>query len=985
MNNQPKILIADDDPVIRKLMQRVLMDAGYEVYMAGDGKEAIQQARTQQPDLILLDVHMPEMNGFEVLRQLKADPQLASIYVIIISGAQRDSDSQVQGLDMGADGYLLRPITNRELVAHVQAMMRIKTAEDALRRQEAQLRDVINGNMDGMLVLDMEGRVLLANPAACEMLNHSPETIIGQNMGIPLSVTNYADMDLQRPDGTHCLVEMRLAEIEWEEQPARLASLRDMTERRRADEALRRVERRSRALIENAPDGIALVDLSDRIIFASPSALRIFGYEEADEIDTSPAEYTHPEDLDRVLATIASTFENPTLTPTVQYRFRHSSGKWLWVESTFTNLLNDDSVNAIVINFRNITERKHAETALRASEQRFRHLFMAAATGITINNMQGVFLRANPAFCHLLGYMEEELLTRDFFSLTHPDDLAPNRVLYRQLVVGEIDHFVIEKRFLPKDGRLVWARVSVSLTMGEGDVTHLLAMVEDITERKQVESQQAEQKQRLQGILDAVPDGVVLLDNASRVTLANPAGQTLLQRLAGVQVGETVTTLGYQSLTSLLSSSDNHSHALQYAGGHFELLARPIALETGDGDWVLLLRDVTAEHEHEQYMEVQQRLATVGQLAAGIAHDFNNVMGIIILYTQLVQKADVLSKSDQKRMGIIYEQAMHASSMINQILDFSRHSVMVRLPLDLLPLLKEMVKLLKNILPETIQLALAYARGEFVVIADPTRLQQALMNILLNASDAMPDGGRLRLTLSHISIAPDQQPPLPDVGAGDWVQIIIADEGTGIAQEHLPRIFDPFFTTKAPGKGTGLGLAQVYGIVKQHDGSIIVDSKVGEGTTMTIYLPLFGEPVSPNREPFAIDQTILGSETILLVEDNDTLRGSVANMLSELGYNVLEAENGTLALTILESEQEKIDLIISDVVMPKMGGVVFYQHIKQKYPTLPLIMMTGYPLGEQTPELADLPWIAKPFSVQVLGTKIRALLPHPSTAQSDPK
>ncbi|MBK8431351.1 MAG: hypothetical protein IPL28_08710 [Chloroflexi bacterium] len=326
-------------------------------------------------------------------------------------------------------------------------------------------------------------------------------------------------------------------------------------------------------------------------------------------------------------------------------------------------------------------------------------------------------------------------------------------------------------------------------------------------------------------------------------------------------------------MTSLLSSSDNHSHALQYAGGHFELWARPITLATGDGDWVLLLRDVTTEHEHMQYMEVQQRLATVGQLAAGIAHDFNNVMGIIILYTQLVQKTAALSKSDQKKMNIIYEQATHASSMINQIFDFSRHSVMARLPLDLLPLLKEMVKLLKNILPETIQLELAYGRGEFVVIADPTRLQQALMNILLNAADAMPDGGRLHLALSHLSIAPNQQPPVPDLGAGDWVQIAIADEGTGIAKEHLPRIFDPFFTTKAPGKGTGLGLAQVYGIVKQHDGSIIVDSKVGEGTTMTIYLPLFGEAVSPNSEPFVIDQTILGSETILLIEDNNMFAG----------------------------------------------------------------------------------------------------------------
>ncbi|MBK8431352.1 MAG: PAS domain-containing protein [Chloroflexi bacterium] len=281
--------------------------------------------------------------------------------------------------------------------------------------------------------------------------------------------------------------------------------MRDITERRRVDEAMRRVERRSQALIENAPDGIALVDMSDRIIFASPSALRIFGYEETSGIHTSPAEYTHPEDLDRVLMTIASTFENPALTPTVQYRFRHSSGEWLWVESTFTNLLHDDSVNAIVINFRDITERKQDEAALQASEQRFRHLFMAAVTGIAIANMRGNFLQANPAFCHLLGYTEEEFLTRDFFSLTHPDDLAPNRILYRQLVVGEIDHFVIEAIFAERRPSCLGVR-QCQPDHGEGDVTHLLALVEDITQRKQGKGA-SRAEQRLQEILDAVPMG----------------------------------------------------------------------------------------------------------------------------------------------------------------------------------------------------------------------------------------------------------------------------------------------------------------------------------------------------------------------------------------------------------------------------------------------------------------------------------------------
>lgn len=494
-------------------------------------------------------------------------------------------------------------------------------------------------------------------------------------------------------------------------------------------------------------------------------------------------------------------------------------------------------------------------------------------------------------------------------------------------------------------------------------------------QRLRAEKQIGYQADLLQLILDTVPDGVVLLDNDSRVTLANPAGERLLTRLAQAAVGATITALAGEPIAHLLASAEGTGRTLRYQEGYFELLARPIVLTGGDAGWVLLLRDVTAQHEQEQYMAVQARLATVGQLAAGIAHDFNNVMAVITLYTQLLQKTAVLSAKAQSKLDTIAQQAQHASDMITQILDFSRRAIMERVPLNLLPFLKELTRLLRTMLPETLEIELTAKATEYMVNADPARLQQAMMNIALNARDAMPHGGRLRLALDYQHITPDQTPPLPDLEPGHWLHITITDEGVGIAPDILPHIFDPFFTTKEPGKGTGLGLAQVHGIVKQHGGSIGAESRLGEGTTFMIYLPALTLP-PPAKDDllFEMDQSIIGHETILLVQDNKMLRITIADTLSELGYQVLQADNGLAALTLLQEKADAVDLILSDVIMPQMDGISFYRVINQRYPTLPLLLMTGYPLGEQSPELADLPCVTKPFTIQALASKIRALL-----------
>lgn len=509
---------------------------------------------------------------------------------------------------------------------------------------------------------------------------------------------------------------------------------------------------------------------------------------------------------------------------------------------------------------------------------------------------------------------------------------------------------------------------------------------------------ETEQK-RLEALVEHLPEGILLLDGERRILLSNPAAGTYLPVLTDATVGDVLTHLADHPVEELLQSPlEGLWHELEVAGPPrrvFEVVAQPMAAETGAGDWVLVVRDVTRAREMQRHSQQQERLATVGQLAAGIAHDFNNIMATIILYAHtLSRRIPALSPGNRERLATIKQQAMHATDLIQQILDFSRRAALKRLPLDLAPLLKEQVKMLARTLPESIEIDLAYepalsgeGPGEFTVNADPTRVQQVVMNLAVNARDAMPEGGNLRFGLERIEIQPGESPPLPKMKAGAWVQMTVSDTGTGIPPDVLPHIFDPFFTTKAPGAGSGLGLAQVYGIVKQHEGEIDVHSQVGQGTTFTIYLPAM--PVHPpEAATLELSAPAQGQgETVLVVEDDAAMREALVDSLELLNYRVLAAANGQEALEILErqtlqvSEDSSLEvaLVLSDVVMPRMGGIALLHALKQRGLTVPVVLLTGHPLEKEMEELraqgmSD--WLFKPPSLEQLAKVVARALKH---------
>ena len=385
-------------------------------------------------------------------------------------------------------------------------------------------------------------------------------------------------------------------------------------------------------------------------------------------------------------------------------------------------------------------------------------------------------------------------------------------------------------------------------------------------------------------------------------------------------------------------------------------------------------RDITERKRVEERIRLRDRLAAVGQLAAGIAHDFNNILTSIIGFTELVHmRADVpeSAKTDLKR---VMEGGHRAAHLIRQILDFSRKSLIRQQPLDLAPFLKEAVRFLQRTIPESIHIVLEMGPDEYLVYADPAQMQQVLTNLAVNARDAMPEGGELRLRLYRFTLQTGDRRPFPSMEAGEWIALSISDTGVGIPPEVLPHVYEPFFTTKGVGEGTGLGLSQVYGIVKQHEGFIDVESQVGKGSTFIIYLsPLAVQEEAPGEE--ALEETPRGQgETILVVEDEPQVLGVCKAMLEHLGYGVLTALTGSQALDLYERRGEEIALVLADMVMPQTGGVELFQALRVRDPDVRVVVMTGYPLGIEGQKLAAqgiMAWVQKPLDLVQLAQVMR--------------
>ncbi len=391
-----------------------------------------------------------------------------------------------------------------------------------------------------------------------------------------------------------------------------------------------------------------------------------------------------------------------------------------------------------------------------------------------------------------------------------------------------------------------------------------------------------------------------------------------------------------------------------------------------------IIHDLTERKRLEEQMQQQDQMAALGRLAGGIAHDFNNVLMTIVLYAGVLLKEPDLHPDLAPDLESILDEAREAAQLVQQILDFSRRSPIETRLVNMRALTQESVDFLQRILPETILLRLEMGADGYMVNADPSRLHQVLINLATNARDAMPEGGELRIALSRVQVRAGEESPVAGMPPGEWVCQAVSDTGTGIPPEVMAHLFEPFFTAKPKGQGTGLGLAQVYGIVKQHRGHIGVETEVGQGTTFRIYLPA---QEAREAEEAPQEETVLAppegkGEIVLVVEDEERVRESSRKILELLGYRVLTAEDGREALEIYRSA-ERVDLLLTDMVMPEMGGKELIRELRKVHPHLKAVAMTGYALAEDLRELKEegnLEVVYKPLDMNTLARVVRRAL-----------
>lgn len=479
-------------------------------------------------------------------------------------------------------------------------------------------------------------------------------------------------------------------------------------------------------------------------------------------------------------------------------------------------------------------------------------------------------------------------------------------------------------------------------------------------------------KQELQDkLFEHIPVGVLLLNNQFNILSGNQQGLDFVNILQPDFDQISITRLGETTINELVERSKEplpvdlrrDENALEI----FEVQLR--SAQTIEGQyWILMISDVTEERGIKSRIRIQERLATLGRFAAGISHDFNNILSAILVYSDVIVRDSQLSEQNRSRMNAIREQSKRATDLIGRILDFSRNQPVEHKPFDLIPFMEETCKLLTQVIPEDIQIRLEVSASNEIlpILGDPARLQQMVMNLALNSRDAMTDGGLVEILIEPVDISDIDSAKYPGMDPGRWVLMQVKDNGIGISLQDQARIFEPFFTTKSAQGGTGLGLAQVYGIVKQHQGFIDLESAPGSGTTFKIYLPLF--PGEVEGSPEALPEVNLDGrgELLLVVEDDESLKEALWNLFEDHEFQVLQAANGEQGFDIVKQIGERISLVVSDVVMPKMGGVELYQKTREIYPEKKFIFITGHPSKIIDGAISQDPYtrlLKKPFSM----------------------
>jgi len=772
----------------------------------------------------------------------------------------------------------------------------------------------------------------------------------------------------------------------------------NITEKKVSEETIRQTEKQHRLILDNLKVVVFRSDTEGRWSFLNPAWTDLTGFDVRESIGKSYLEYVFPDDRERNMELVRQLIEREKDSCHHEVRYLRKNGGFRWVDAWAQLELDEQGdTTGITGTLTDITDRREGAVALQQSERRFRGLLEDVALIGVMLDREGNITFCNRSLLALTGWSPEEVLQQNWFDLFLPEEVREDvKNVFRTNLNDAGGYRSYENPIVTKSGeqRLIsWT--NTALRDNQGNVVGVAAVGNDVTEHKRAEQAVLAERNFSNAALESLPGIFYLFDQTGRFLRWNTnfelVSEYSQEEISGMSpldffadsdktlINERIREVfvkGESNAEAALVSKSGKKIFCYFTGRIIHVEGKACLIGTGTDITDLKVAEEEKEKLRNQLQQAM-KMEAIGRLAGGVAHDFNNLLTAIMGNISLSLMK--LSPSDPAT-GLLAEAkraAEGAATLTQQLLAFSRKQIIEPKVLDLNDLITGLYTMLTRLIGEHIDMKTVHGEDLGPVKVDPGQFEQILVNLAVNARDAMPDGGALLVETANVDLDEEYCARHPYVRPGRFVMLAVSDTGYGMTEEVRKNIFEPFFTTKPKGRGTGLGLATIYGVVKQSNGSIEVYSEVGKGTTFRIYLPrVEGEATKP-REPDLPVELPTGSETVLLVEDEESVRNLCVRILERLGYRAMQAGNGNEAIALAREHVKRIDLLMTDVVMPGMNGRELANRLTRIHPEMKVLFTSGYTdnaIVRQGVLDEGVSFIGKPYTPLALARKVREVI-----------